>query len=102
MENRIIELGNADFNVDDVVYVIGLEYLFVLVMLWDWFKLFKKYVVYLKNFRESSGGKCLFSGHLIDVINIIIIIIFIYWITHIIIADTNGPLKKSQTCTCYK
>ena len=33
MANRIIGLGKADFDVGDVVYVVGLDYLFGIVML---------------------------------------------------------------------
>ena len=67
MANRIIGLGKADFDMGDVVYVVGLEYLFGLEC---WFKLFITFCLGLEIVRESRGGMCLFSGQLIDVIDL--------------------------------
>ena len=54
----------------DVVYVVALEYLFGIIMVWDWFKLFITFCLGLEIVRESRGGMCLFSGQLIDVIDL--------------------------------
>ena len=44
--------GKADFDVGDVLYAIGLEYLFGIVMLRDRFKLFFKFRLGLEIVRE--------------------------------------------------
>ena len=70
MTNMIIGMGKDDFYVCDVVYVIGLDYLFRIIMLRDWFKLFIKFGFGLEIVGKNREGIGLFSRYLIDVINL--------------------------------